>query len=175
MNGHKGFTLLELLACCTLIAIFAGLSLNILQLLYNWRLKAATDQLFHHLQSARSLALQRQKPTIVCATQNQTSCSNNWSDGVAIFIDENENLLVDSTDTTVYTTLFEYEILVKWKAFQNKSHLTFTPEGFTDHQNGRFYLCIPDSGHTSSRQIIVSKSGRARLALGNAGDTNVGC
>ena len=158
-----GFTLAELLTCIAIISVTSFLAITSLRWLAIWQLHSAGEVLLTTLQSARSMALDRRTRTFVCPADVEQRCSSDWSQGVAIVVDTNRNQALDEGDEPVYGVQFGADIRVQWRAFRRKNVLSFTPEGFTHSQNGRFYLCLLDSGINTSKELIVNKAGRTRL------------
>lgn len=167
-SSHAGFTLLELLTCCAIATTLGMLSIPVNKMVLTHRINAATTDLFHLIQAARTIALSNNRFVTICPTSNQTSCDASWSTGALAFLDKNANRMMEEDETIIYTITSDPKLLrLKWSAFGRKTNLTFTGEGFTDSQNGRFYICPTNRDNKLERQLIVHKSGRPRLASPN--------
>lgn len=165
MHPSSGFTLLELLVCLFIISILTISSVSTLQIIKRWQLNSATLSLLTAINSARSLALSRGQYTFLCPGNSLTGCSSTWTDQYLLIADINHNRKPDGDDLTISEIRFSEGISVNWKAFRKKAVLSFTTEGFTESQNGRFQLCSESFGAALTSEIIVNRSGRARLAV----------
>jgi type IV fimbrial biogenesis protein FimT len=100
MERGKGFTLVELLITIVVISVLLATGVPaFLDFIKNNRLTAQTNELVSAIQLARSEAVKRGTNTIVCASSNGTSCSDNkddWDKGWIVFSDLNQN---DDPDT----------------------------------------------------------------------------
>ncbi|WP_390593387.1 GspH/FimT family pseudopilin [Simiduia litorea] len=160
-----GFTLPELLSVCAISGVLAMLSSYSLECLYVAKLNLAVSNLSSMVQSARSLALTQKRPVIICPSTNEITCAEYWSNSAIIFIDKNGNKIQDDDEPSETLITLSTQIgTLKWVAFGGKTNLTFSPEGFTDNQNGRFYICPTKQEQKFLRQIIIHKSGRPRVA-----------
>ncbi|MEN8206690.1 MAG: GspH/FimT family protein [Pseudomonadota bacterium] len=108
MEREKGFTLIELLITIIIISILLATGVPaFLDFIKNNRLTAQTNEFVTAIQLARSEAVKRGTNTIVCASINGTSCSDNkndWSKGWIVFSDLNQN---DDPDTGASAPLCE--------------------------------------------------------------------
>ena len=93
MKKNTGFTLLELLITVTLISIVMAIGVpSMRDFIKNDRLSTQINTLVGHLAYARSEAVLRHVPVIVCASSTLTSCnSSDWAEGWIIFVDDDSN------------------------------------------------------------------------------------
>ena len=161
MKKNSGFTLLEVLITTAIIAIVMAIGIpSMSAFIKNDRLTTQINTLVGHLAYARSEAVLRHIPVIVCASSNQTSCSsNNWADGWIVFVD---------TDNNSDFSPGEDMLRVK-QALSGGNTLTSTTgnnvvydnRGFAPNSNGSFSLC-DDRGATYMKSIAISNTGRVR-------------
>jgi type IV fimbrial biogenesis protein FimT len=108
MERENGFTLIELLITIVVISVLLAAGVPAFQdFIKNNRLTAQTNELVAAIQLARSEAVKRSTNTIICASVNGTSCSDNkndWGKGWIVFSDLNQN---DDPDTGGSTPLCE--------------------------------------------------------------------
>jgi type IV fimbrial biogenesis protein FimT len=108
MEREKGFTLVELLITIVVISVLLATGVPAFQdFIKNNRLTAQTNGFVSAIQLARSEAVKRGTNTIVCASSNGTSCSDNkndWVKGWIVFSDLNQN---NDPDTGVGAPLCE--------------------------------------------------------------------
>ena len=162
-HQNSGFTLLELLFTCTILSLMMLFASGSLDIINTKRLNNLTTELYQMIQLARTLALQNKKFVIICPTVDMKTCTENWQSSALAFIDRNGNKLMDKDESpiTIVSTAQDFATF-RWVAFGNKTNLSFSNEGYTDNQNGRFYICRKDA--SMQRQILVHKSGRPRIA-----------
>ena len=94
MEREKGFTLVELLITIVVISVLLATGVPaFLDFIKNNRLTAQTNELVSAIQLARSEAVKRGTNTIVCASSNGTSCSDNKDDWDKVVSGEFENAM----------------------------------------------------------------------------------
>ncbi len=152
----SGFTLLELLIALTIVIVLCAVGIPSYQ---NFIAKSRTDavmnQLYRAIQLTRSEAIKRNSLATLCATSDDRHCSNDWSKGYLITIDDQV--------IKVFHPL-KGQGKLSWKGFPNKPFLQMTQEGFTNHQNGTFFYQLKDKNIRDARKLIVSKTGRIRFS-----------
>jgi len=100
-NRAQGMTLIELLTAMLVLAILMGIAVpSFREFTQNNRTIAATNDLVTALNLARSEALRRATTTVVCASNNQQTCSGSttWTTGWIAFNDANINGVVDANE-----------------------------------------------------------------------------
>lgn len=76
MNNQRGFTLIELMVTITVLAVLLGIGIpSFRSMIENNRIAAASNDLVSALQLARSEAIKRGIPVVLCASSDQSSCS----------------------------------------------------------------------------------------------------
>lgn len=167
----QGWTLLEILLCCALIAVLATLSLpNFGHWHERYRVQQMTETFARQLALARFEAVNRGMTMTLCPSSNGLDCGGDWSKGSLLFSDPNANRTLDEEELILSVlNLGTDGSKVTFRAFGVQSSLQFDPEGST-HQSGHFLFC-PKSGDASlARQLVISHSGRVRLAQDKDGD-----
>lgn len=161
----KGFTVTELLITCGIVSLLSLFASNSLDIINTKRLNNLTTDIYQMVQSSRTFALQYKKFVIICPTADMQTCANRWSSAALSFIDLNGNKTLDDDEQIISTVSTPKDFAnFRWVAFGNKTNLAFSAEGYTDNQNGRFYICREEKGKSIQRQILVHKSGRPRVA-----------
>jgi type IV fimbrial biogenesis protein FimT len=84
MNNQQGFTLIELMVTVAISAILLGIGVpSFRAMIQNNRIDAASNDLVSGLQLARSEAIKRGIPVVLCASSDQATCAATpvWTTG----------------------------------------------------------------------------------------------
>ncbi|MDH3221982.1 MAG: GspH/FimT family pseudopilin [Gammaproteobacteria bacterium] len=161
MKKKSGFTLLELLIAVALVGIVMAFGLpSMTEFIKNDRLTTQINTLVGHLAYARSEAVLRHQPVIVCASDNQASCSSgNWADGWIIFVDTDNNgdFSAGEVMLRVQQPLAGGNTLVSTAG----NSVVYDDRGFAPNSIGSFSLC-DDRGPAHIKAITISNTGRVR-------------
>ena len=141
MKKNSGFTLLELLITLVLVSIVMAIGLpSMRDFIKNDRLSTQINTLVGHLAYARSEAVTRHLPVVVCASNNQSSCSsNNWADGWIIFTDVD-----NSGDVSAGEEVLRAQQLLSGNntlVSTTGSSVVYDNRGFAPTSTGSFSLC----------------------------------
>ena len=161
MEKNSGFTLLELLITVTLISLVMAIGIpSMSDFIKNDRLVTQINTMVGHLAYARSEAVTRHQPVVICASSNLTSCSsNNWAEGWILFVDTDNN----SDFSAGEDMLRQQQALSGGVTFTSSvgSVVTYDQRGFAPNSIGTFSLC-DDRGTTKMKSISISATGRVR-------------
>lgn len=80
-----------------------------------------------------------------------------------VFEDANRNGIIDNNDQIIRYTPLNTKTTLQWKGFGGQ-RLVFESTGLTSASNGTFTYCEFNKDPLYSRQVIVSRGGRARLS-----------
>ena len=158
MKKNSGFSLIELLITIGIVGVLVGFGLPSLQdFIKNDRLSTQINLLVGHMALARSEAVKRHVPVIICSSNNQATCGGNWDDGWIVFAD---------LDSSGGFTAGEEELLRVQQQLEGDNTLasgagniiTYDARGFTPDNAGTFDLCDSDGG--KGRSISLSNTGR---------------
>lgn len=171
MRKTKGFTLIECLIAIAVLSITLTAGFNGLQsLLIKQRVAAYSGQLLQSVHTARQYAILRSKSVTICASENGTTCVDDWSKGHMIFIDQNSDRVRDENEAVLnHIHGNQTSDPVSWKSFKAASTLQFLPTGITNHQNGTFTVCGNGTAKYA-RAVIITKMGRPRMSQDTNGD-----
>lgn len=163
-SPYQGITLIELMVGLALVGILLSWGAPDLIGLYQRNLLSAqTERLVSDLYHARSEAIKRNLPVVVCRSDDAANCTpsshslSDWGIGWISFVnrdddkfrDEGEELLRVGTSVPKRVSL----------QFNHWWRLTFRPNGRAG--NGTFTLCDPDR---NQNKITVYMSGRTRIS-----------
>ena len=170
-DKQNAFTLIELMFTIALSMILLSVGIpSFKDMVQKSKVTAQINQLRGALFLARETAIQRNKKTVICPSSDSTSCSNSWSNGYIVFIDQNEDRTFNDGDILMQTYQnIEKDIMISWRAFGYKNSLQWLPTGITNHQNGTFEICYLNNQELA-KALIISKSGNVRLSKDLDGD-----
>lgn len=169
-NRNAGVTLIELLVVVAVAAIVAQATFpEVSDIMKNNSSAAQINDLRTSLAFARSEAVNRNTPVVLCKSVNGRSCQNvgdMWQEGWIVFVDHNGNGAVDPDQ--------DDEVLGHYSSSLEEFTLSFAPplvayEGLgmaTQGVNGTYVLC-DDRGARYAKGVIVSVLGWPRLAVDN--------
>ena len=161
MKKHSAFTLLEMLVTLLMISVLLAIGVPAMRdFVKNDRLSTQINTLIGHLALARSEAVKRHLPVVICASTNQATCNSaDWADGWIVFADLDGNSDFSAGD----------EMLRQKTALDGSMTLNSTAgaivnydfRGFAPASNGVFALC-DDRGDAHVKSISISNTGRVR-------------
>lgn len=167
----SGFTLIEVLITVAIVGILLLVAApGFSNLISNNRMISEVYALRATLSHARSEALARRAPVVVCPTSDGLACadSQNWSLGYMTF--------VDTDDDNVASLVDPNEEIIQWEVRQNpvdvrfdnsNKRVRFGGQGAALNFEGTFTFC-DNRGEEDARGLILSPVGSLRAAL----DTN---
>jgi type IV fimbrial biogenesis protein FimT len=168
----QGLSLVEMLLALGLLAVLLSAGLPDFQ---QWRRKREIDasmrELLAAIDMARAYAIAENVMVTLCRSNDGQHCQGRWLDGAIVFTDRNADRVLDAEDRLFYRLPpFALPGTLSFSSFQNRQYLQMTARGFTNYQNGNFTFCPADGDLHMAQQIIVSLSGRSRLARDSDGD-----
>lgn len=173
MRKNSGFTLIELMVAISVLAILLAVGVpSMIDFLQNNRRAAAVNSLVSDLQQARNSAATLGLRVVLCHSDDGTSCSNggtpDWSAGWILFVDDNQNGVLDATDRNAEFDGGEALLSMD----EGREGLTipsstdrfiFNP-GFNSGINaGVIAVCIDGPGGDDDRWVVIGPTGRPRL------------
>jgi type IV fimbrial biogenesis protein FimT len=193
-NKAQGFTIVELMA---VLAIMSALLLiaapSFVDTIKNSRMRSESYAMRASLANARSEALARRAPVIVCKSSDLETCNTDadadpWVTAHVAFVDDNNDGVVDTGELFLAREHNDY-ITVTFTDFNGDpaSRVRFTSRGDSLGSSGTFTLC-DDRGATEAGAVILNSAGDVRLArdsedppgdnivnVGGVGGSNVVC
>lgn len=172
IKSCRGLTLIELLVTLSVLSILLAVGVpSFGQFTTNNRLSSYTNTLFSHLSLARSEAVKRNTRVAICKSSNGSACtsSGDWSQGWVIFVDQDNNANIDSSEQVITTapalsTGFSFSgngNVSDYISYDGQGIPKLTSGGF---QSGTITMCPPAPAMAGNgRNVILSSSGRARI------------
>ncbi len=165
---QSGMTLIDLMMTIGIASILLGSGIpSFYEFISKQKIISETQILRGHLTFARKTAITYRQKVTVCPTSNSQQCDKDWSDGYMIFIDQNENRVLDGDEKILREVTLKDDVQLRWRAFGVRTSLQWHETGITNHQNGTFELCYQNDPELA-RALIITKAGRIRTSK----DTN---
>jgi type IV fimbrial biogenesis protein FimT len=167
-GGQRGFTLGEVLT--TLAVAGVGLSLvvpSLASVARSSRRAGAINELVSTLHVARSEAITRNAPVVVCPSADGRSCAAvAWESGWIRFVDRNGNYSADAGETVLGVTPPVAGLRIRTETFARA--FGYGPTGRvaapdSGGAGGDFTFC-PASGGADAQVVLVTTAGRPVLA-----------
>lgn len=172
----RGFTLQETLVCLLIGGTVIAAGASVWGLLEDSAKTAAANDLVAHLSLARSEALKRQTRVNICASKDLSSCADpsadlaSWHDGWVVYVDRNRNGRIDADEILSVHSAVRRGLVIHTSAARHQ--IGYQPTGVSSGSTVTFALCDA-RGKKFARYVIVSNSGRARVA--RTSDSTVQC
>ena len=165
-----GYTVIELIMVVVLLAIMVALSLPHLgALVERWRVHQATAHLQNIIRFTSAQAIRTRSRIVIQA--KPAACRSlqdeqNWSCGLTVFQDLNQNNVQDIGEPTLQDVP-EFHALTIMHAGANNTRLSYGPYGAPIANPGRFEV-YPVTGTDSpaTQTICLSFGGRMRIKAG---------
>jgi type IV fimbrial biogenesis protein FimT len=159
----KGLTLIELLVSVAILTILISTGVpSLLSLVARYQSFSAVSTLKKMITYTRNKAIDGRINTTICPIVN-ANCTNDWSQSITVFTDNNSNRIIDSDDTIHYQTQVDPEAGYWQKNRANMPFIKFNQLGHAFSSSATLLYC-PRSGSLShARQIIISFQGRVRI------------
>lgn len=172
-----GFTLLELMVTLAVAAILLGIAVpSFSDMIRNNRLTGAANDLLHSTQLARSEAVKRQLPVVVCATGDSAAQPPSCNDGDfrqwIVFVDSDRDWVVDAAETVLERHAAVHDLVTV--RTDNDGIISYAPSGFATPQpapkqrSGNIVFCDRRGNqqvgtNSTARAILVAPTGRSRV------------
>jgi type IV fimbrial biogenesis protein FimT len=168
----KGLTTLELLFVLLILSVFLALSLpSFSAIVENKKSDILISQLQQAVELGKVTAITEADTVTLCKSDSGDQCGGNWQDGVIVFSDQNGDREINQDDKLIrYITFPDIDGTIRWRAFQNRQFLQFTPQGFTRYQNGSFVFCPRNKRAELARQLVINRTARDRITIDSDGD-----
>src|SRR5688572_13883993 len=94
-----GFTMIEMLVTLGVSSVLIGIAVpSIRDLGIKNRLSTYANEMIGSINIARSEAVRRASTVSICQSNTGTSCAGSWSDGWIIFVDSDNDRVVDNDE-----------------------------------------------------------------------------
>ncbi len=159
LNQQQGFTLIELMFAAVIAGIVLAIAIpSMNQFVQNERLTSYTNTLITDLMLARAEAVKQNRPTIVCVSSNQTSCTaGELKDGWIVGVDtDNDGTLTNADQLLKVQQAIEGDIN---STSTIGTVVQFDSRGFTPNTIGT--ITISDSRGVAHQKVLnINRTGR---------------
>lgn len=175
MRASRGVTLLELMISVAILAIVGTIAVpGFSNLRHNAERTTAVNDFIHALYLARSEAIKRGAIVTLCKSTDGRTCLNRapeWSTGWMVFVnlDRDDPPERDSEEPV----LAVYQGWTAGHITSNRNAYSFRPHTQAV-VNGTLLFCDP-RGSAQARAIIISHTGRPRVAQRDASNKPLRC
>ncbi len=162
---QQGFTLIELIIVCTIIAITSqSINNSFASLVEQARVDKDRSRLLTMIQTTRLYSINHSSTSVLCPSEDQSNCIRNWKLPLILFIDDNKNKKRDEGEPILsrFEPFSADDISIKYP----KSQIRFNEQGIANFYNGTLSYCL----NQSVTGIVISRIGRIRFALDLDGD-----
>lgn len=171
----QGMTLVELVSVCALLAVIAAWAApGFHELFLNARRTEQVNGLLRALHAARSAAILRAEPVVLCKSRDGRQCSTDaspWTLGWIVFAnsDSDSPPKVDRGEEI----LMRQGAVPRFAVFANRNAVTYWPVALAG-TTVSFVFC-DERGAREARAIIVSYTGRPRISNRDASGRALVC
>ncbi len=156
-----GFSLIEALVVFSIIALLSAIAIpNLSQIVTHSQIAATELKLRRSISAARNAALSSGEITTLCGGEH-TSCEGSWERGYLLFVDNNNDGVLDAEEELLERSRVPESISIDWRASGRAPYLKFSPSGMA-RQFGRFHICHQKETVTESRGLVINRQGRVR-------------
>ena len=180
-QSNRGFTTIELMITLVVLAIVAAVAIPAWQqLTLKSRLLTHSHGIFNAFTQARQTAIMQRAPVTLCAGNATTGCQTGrnaqWQDGYMVFLDRNQNGVLDAGERLVFENNSPASgLIIAGNTPMNKP-VIFLPQGFAEQPGGAFSagrvrICATRNFDGHAQDVILLKSGMARIESNSFGGT----
>lgn len=166
-----GVSLLEVMVVVAIVTSLGAMAVPAFsRWIDEWKVTVLANTLLADLQLARSEAIRRGSPVVVCsASAGGCGTTGLWEQGWLVFVDANNNAKIDEgEDLLRHSAITSAKHLMLRGNGPVRSYVSYHPLGQTRLVNGAFQagtltLCPAWYGATRARSIVINSGGRPRV------------
>lgn len=171
MDQARGYTMLEMMVVLCVLSVLASIVLPLsASVADSMRLSSLANTFLGQLHLARSEAIKRNAPVVVCTSSDGLACAEQggWEQGWIVFGDRDGDGLRDPVEPLVYTM---GPLPPGFRLMGNANvsrYVSFASTGSTRTVTGAFQagtltVCRASEEAAPARQIVISAVGRPRV------------
>lgn len=166
IRGMTGFTLLELMIVVSVLAISLLLvAPSFSNLLMDNRQLSAVYAMRATLNKARSEAITRRAPVVVCGSMDGLTCggSKDWSNGYLAVLGQDDSVVVDENNPAALRLHWEARPNPQIRVLSGRDFIRFDPMGAALGNAGTLVFC-DTRGPAEARGLVLSNAGVVRAS-----------
>lgn len=166
-HEQRAYSLYELLITLGIFALVLTLGMPSLgNIVANHRIRAEVGTLFHAIHLARKESVVRRRVVTICPTRDGYMCEEtlDWSIGWMMFVNHSRNSEQQRDENEPILVRSRVDGGVRISSNRRRFSLRSTELRAT---NGTLIFCDP-GGRVTARALVVSYTGRPRVALANS-------
>ena len=164
---QQGFTLIELTTTMAVMLIISSINMGDFRaLLHQSQANSDISDLLLQVRTTRQYAITYSQHAVLCPSNNQQDCINDWKAPRMIFLDSNNNKKRDANEAIEhrFKALLDRDILISYP----KTQIRFNNQGIANYYNGTLAYCSENIVYG----LVISRLGRIRVAQDLDGDHN---
>ena len=172
----QAFTLIELIIVLVMISIVLSIGVpGIISLAGNSRISSTVNSMVRHLHYARSEAVKRSMPVVLCPSLAGAGCDDSfhWEKGFILFADSDGDRDFGSGDKVLGHFQFG-DGRTKILTSAGRKKITYQASGMSPGSTTTITVCDP-VGRVAPKAVILSNPGRPRLSDTKADGTPLEC
>lgn len=174
---QRGLTIVEVIISLAITGVLFSVALpNLHSVLAQNRLVGELNNLSTALALARTEAIKRHHPVVLCKSGDASNCykGGDWEDGWIVYSDQNRNHQREEDEELIWVgPRFNSGNSLSFRAFGSKNYVMYKPDGSV-FNNGSFTLCTP-SHPEFARTLIINRQGRVRVGISLPEDEPITC
>lgn len=168
-RSESGFSLIEVMIVIAVLAILIGIALpSFRAAIQNNRITAQANELVTAFHLARSEALKRNRPVVLCASNNGSACAGGWANG---WIVAEDNAAPGTAPPSLAAVIRTWQAPEGGTTIAETDGVTifrFLPRGEMDANIGIAFpasiaMTIPDCRGEQARNIFINRAGRVTV------------
>jgi len=159
-----GFTLVELIILLAIVSILFRFGIPAFQdIKMNSHMTSQINTMVTSFNLARSEAVKRHHTVVLCPN-DEGSCARqpHWHNGWLMFVDKDLNREIDDGEEIIFVEAAKQDLEITSSRYRRR--VVFRNLGSSAGSNASFIFC-DQRGAEKARAIILSNTGRARVAL----------
>ncbi|TVZ40122.1 type IV fimbrial biogenesis protein FimT [Alteromonadaceae bacterium 2753L.S.0a.02] len=164
--SQTGFTIIELMMVLFVVGILVGIASPSMQVMIERnRTEAQLNAIYSTLLTARSEAISRNQPAVICKSADRSACttSGNWEQGWLLYIDADDDGTFDASEELITSKGALHTGFTLRAASPLNNVVSFRANG-TTNSTGSMKLCPPSEDTDHSYNVVLSMTGRARVS-----------
>lgn len=161
---NRGFTLIEMMVTVAILAILiAAVTPSFRGLLRDNQAATQANALVTSLMLARSEAIKRNAPVVMCRSDDGASCAgSDWAEGWILWADTDGDTTIDSGEIVQV----QEALAGNFTLTATGSSFTYRPDGSVSGAADSFELLPPDGDTDYGRCVAVDVTGRPSVTKG---------